>query len=198
MERLDTDKKTLLTSVIHAVEQVRRMHKDEDQDSWQRGVAEHLEQAASLLGGFGEGKALSQVVALCTEFLEWRDLHEVGVNPMSDPPWMVLQADLMAPACWSDGDRRARVLKILRKLSQKLARLAGADPGDADWVTIIDFCEERGVVADTLRSRLRRHNESAASGDRIRGKGFGENHRMLYDRPELLAFLTDEERARCP
>ena len=68
MERLDTDKKTLLTSVIHAVEQVRRMHKDEDQDSWQRGVAEHLERAASLLGGFGEGKALSQVVALCTEF----------------------------------------------------------------------------------------------------------------------------------
>ena len=143
METIDRDRQEIVREVIDRVQHVHRQRKDQDHASWRSEQAEELAAACELLGGFGEGKALSQVVALCTELLQWPDLRELGVDPMSDPPWKVLQEDLLEPEQWSDADRRGRVLKILRKLAQKLAHLAGAEIGSGEHTNIIDFCAER-------------------------------------------------------
>ncbi|MHC5066783.1 MAG: hypothetical protein ACYTG5_22745 [Planctomycetota bacterium] len=197
METIERDRQLIVREVIEAVQHVHRQRKDQDHANWAAEQAMPLSTARELLGGFGEGRALSQVVALCTELLQWPDLHEVGVNPMSDPPWKVLQEDLLEPDDWSDGVRRGRVLKILRKLAQKLEHLAGEELGDGQYTNIIDFCAERGVVAETLRNRLHRHNEKVSRAKAIRPQGFGMNHRMQYRREELMSLLTEEERARC-
>ncbi len=198
METIDRDRQEIVRDVIDAVQHVHRQHKHQDHAAWIAEQAEQLATASELLGGFGEGKALSQVVALCTELLQWPDLREVGVDPMSNPPWHVLQEYLLSPAEWSDADRRSRALKILRKLAQKLAQLAGEAIEGGDHTNIIDFCAERGVVADTLRNRLHRHNQQANSKQAsIRPQGFGKKHRMSYLREDLMSLLTEEERARC-
>lgn len=197
MESIERDRQLIVREVIEAVQHVHRQRKDQDHANWNAEQAMPLGVAKELLGGFGEGKALSQVVALCTELLQWPDLREVGVDPMSDPPWKVLQEDLLEPDSWSDGDRRGRVLKILRKLAKKLEHLAGEALGDEKHTNIIDFCAERGLVAETLRNRLHRHNEKVSKTEAIRPRGFGSNHRMQYRRDDLMSLLTEEERARC-
>lgn len=194
MQVAESEKSTQLRAVIRVVENLSRMRGDEDAETWAERMAPNLDQARLRLGSFGEGKALSQVVALCTDHLSWHDLREVGVDPESDPPWKVLQADLVDPTCWSDGTRRIRTLKMLLKLAQNIARLAAADT--AAGIGIIDFCVERGVLPDTFRHRLRRHNDRCAGGARIEAIGKGANRLQLYDPADLVRLLTDEERAR--
>lgn len=188
------DKRDLLVQVIRALEPVRRAHRGETSEQWSHEVEPALECARDLLGAYGEGKALTKVVALCTQLLEWHDLSEVGVQPTSEPPWKVLLADLLDLDEWSDGVRRTRALKILRKLSHHLSSLAAEAVEGA--VTIIDFCGERGVIAGTLRGRLRRHNERRRDAV-IRPIGLRDDQRLLYSRDDLVELLTDDERARC-
>ena len=197
MDHGDHDKLALIADVIRVVENVRRRRPREDSEEWAQDVAESVADARDMLGSFGEGKALSSVVALCTEFLEWGDLREVGVEPMSEPPWKVLQDDLVDPSRWCDVDRRGRVLKILRKLSHHLQQFPDAEETDAAWVSVIRYSEERGVLPDTLRRRLRNFNERASKKKQIRVRGVGEKHRPLYAREDLAALLTADERARC-
>ena len=100
-----------------------------------------------------------------------------------------MQEDFLDPSCWADGERRLRMLKMLKKLSNMLEELPGADAVPAGCSTLIDFAEDRGVMADTLRHRLRRHEE-------IQAVGTGPNHRRLYRLDDLATLLTDEERSR--
>ena len=83
------DKKDLLVQVIRAVQPVRRAHKDETPEQWSREIEAPLQVARDLLGAYGEGKALTEVIALCTQLLEWHDLSEVGVQPTSSGPSVV-------------------------------------------------------------------------------------------------------------
>ncbi len=189
MEQIDVDALDTVAAVIRAVENVRRQRVDESREQWAQEVGPRLAEARRVLGGFGEGKALSRVVAVATEVLNWQDLRRVGVDPQSDPVWKVMQEDLLDPSCWAQGERRLRMLKMLKKLSNMLEELPGADAVPEDCSTLIDFAEDRGVMADTLRHRLRRHEQMKAVGT-------GPNHRRLYRLDDLLTLLTDEERSR--
>ncbi len=195
MQKTEADAQTTVAVVIRAVENVRRRRKDESHEEWALELAPQLGEAHELIGGFGEGKALGRVVALATEFVMWQDLRQVGVDPESDPPWKVMQNDLMEPDCWADGDRRLRLLKMLKKLSHKLEELPGGAAPEG-CATLIEFCEQRGVLADTLRHRLHRHNEQSKAKQRIKAVDTGPNQRQLYRLEDLALLLTDEERAR--
>ena len=195
MQQTEANAWTTVAAVIRAVENVRRLRKDESHEEWARELATQLEEARELIGGFGEGKALGRVVSLATEFVTWQDLRQVGVDPESDPPWKVMQVDLMDPDCWADGDQRLRLLKMLKKLSHKLEELPGGEVPEG-CATLIEFCEERGVLADTLRHRLHRHNEQSSSTQRIEAVGTGPNQRLLYRQDDLAQLLTEEERSR--
>ncbi len=84
---------------------------------------------------------------------------------------------------------------MLKKLSHKLEELPGGGAPEG-CATLIEFCEQRGVLADTLRHRLRRHNEQSKAKQRIKVVDTGPNQRQLYRLEDLALLLTDEERAR--
>lgn len=188
------DKRAVIASVIRTTRDVRRARQGETQVEWRRAVDERLNDAKGVLGAYGEGKALGDVVALCTELLRWQDLSEVGVPPSSEPPWRVLLNDLVNIGEWQDGARRTRALKILHKLAYRLAHIED-EPVDGA-VTVIEFCDERGLLADTLRYRLRRHNTRLGE-EQIHPVGTAGHQRLLYKRQDLLRLLTQQEHARC-
>ena len=196
MQETGTDILATFAAVIRVVENVRRLRKGETMERWEQEVGTALRDARELLGTFGEGKALSLVVGLATDVLMWQDLRQVGVDPQSDPPWMVIQEDLLEPSCWADGERRLRLLKMLKKLALKLEEMPESEQVPEGAASLIAFAEARGVLADTLRRRLHRHNQQAVAASRIQAWGTGSNQRLLYRLEDLSMLLTDEERAR--
>ena len=187
------DRRGLLARVIRAAESIRGARTGESNGRWRRAVAEPLQEAENLLGTYGENNVLTEVVTLCTQLLDWHHLDGVGVEPTSDPPWKVLLGDLLELPLWGDGVRRTRALSMLRQLAQRLAHLT--DDVEGDVISVPEFSKQRGLQADTVRVRLRRHNELAGDDDRdtldlIRPRGLNEEQRLLYDHADLVNLLA--------
>ena len=193
MSQID-DTRALISSVIRATRNISRRRDTGAGEAEPAAVEAEVASARDVLGAYGEGKGLTAVVALCTEHLDWRDLAEVGVPPTSKPAWRVLLNDLVNIGVWDDDPRRERALKILHKLAYRVEHAADELPQDT--VTIIDFCDERGVVTATLRYRLSRHNARLGTAQ-IHPVGLTGNRRALYKRGDLMRLLTEQERSRC-